>query len=157
MRLAVYEPDIPQNLGAMIRLCACFGVPIDIIEPCGFPLSVRGLKRAAMDYADVAEITRHADWRAFQGTNMGRIVLLSTKSHDSLWDFNFVDGDTVLVGRESAGVPKDVHDYAECRVRLPMAAGARSLNVVTAAAITIAEALRQTKGWTKLEHSDIKK
>ena len=147
MRLAAFEPDIPQNLGSMIRLGACFGVPIDVIEPCGFPFSVKSLRRSAMDYADHAEITRHADWGAFQAARnqAGRLVLLSTKSSESLWNFNFDSSDTLLFGRESAGVPDYVHAGADARVLIPMRPDLRSLNVATAAAIALAEALRQTE------------
>lgn len=147
MRLAAFEPDIPQNLGGMIRLCACFGVPLDVIEPCGFPFSVRALKRAAMDYADQAEITHHDSWSDFEATRQGRLVLFTTKAQDSLWEFNFSKGDTLLMGRESAGVPDSVHNSADHRVCLPMAAGTRSLNVSMMAGIALAEALRQTDHW----------
>lgn len=144
MRLAAFQPDIPQNLGAMIRLSACFGVPLDVIEPCGFPFSVRALRRSAMDYADLANITRHDDYDAFCTARSGRIVLMTTKSQQSLWEFNFCGGDILLMGRESAGVPDNVHNSADCRVSLPMISGARSLNVAMAAGIALAEGLRQT-------------
>ena len=147
MRIASFEPDIPQNLGAMIRLSACFNVPLDVIEPCGFPLSIRALRRAAMDYADQAEIRRHDSWQDFSDTRSGRLVLLTTKARLSLWNFNFQSGDTLLMGRESAGVPEFVHNSADHRIGLPMAAGTRSLNVSMAAGIALAEALRQTGHW----------
>lgn len=147
MRLAAFQPDIPQNLGAMIRLCACFGVPLDVIEPCGFPFSVRALKRAAMDYADHAEIARHDSWSDYCATHAGRLVLLTTKAQVSLWEFNFHAGDTLLMGRESAGVPDSVHNSADHRICLPMDGTTRSLNVAMAAGIALSEALRQTGKW----------
>lgn len=145
IRLAAYQPDIAQNLGAMIRLSACFDSPLDIIEPCGFPLSLKALRRTAMDYADVADMTRHDDWHAFQANRRGRLVLLTTKGATSLWETEFAPGDTILMGRESAGVPDEVHAAADLRVAIPIAAQTRSLNLATAAAIALAEALRQLR------------
>lgn len=151
LRLALFEPDIPQNTGTMIRLGACFRVPIDIIEPCGFVFSDKALKRAGMDYIDQATIQSHPSWRAFEKTlrdgETRRLVLLTTQASSPYCDFRFSKGDTLLVGRESAGVPQDVHARAEARVRIPMAAGTRSLNVAVAASIVLAEALRQTNGF----------
>lgn len=156
MRLAAYQPDIPQNLGAMIRLSACFGVPLDVIEPCGFPFSIKSLRRAAMDYANLADVTQHTGWEAFLETTGRRpLVLFTTESSCNLWDFNFAGDEILLVGRESAGVPADVHQRADVRLRLPMKSEARSLNVSMAAAIGLSEALRQTGYWTKTEHSGI--
>lgn len=150
MRLAAFQPDIAANLGSMIRTTACFGVPLDVIEPCGFPFSVKALRRAAMDYAAFADIQRHDDWDAFLNChNYGRIVLLSTRSQQSLWNFNFHEGDTVLVGRESAGVPDDVHARSDEVISLPMPGGGRSLNVAISAGIALAEGLRQTRYWSK--------
>ncbi|PLS23062.1 tRNA (cytidine(34)-2'-O)-methyltransferase [Neptunicoccus cionae] len=144
MRLAAYQPDIAPNLGAMIRLSACFGVPLDIIEPCGFPLSIKALKRSAMDYADIADLTRHDSWDSFaKAPRDGRIVLMTTRAEQSLWEFSFQPGDTILMGRESAGVPQDVHDFAQARVKLPMTGQARSLNVAMSAGMAVSEALRQ--------------
>ena len=144
MRLAAYQPDIAANLGAMIRTTACFGVSLDVIEPCGFPFSVKALRRSAMDYADLADIRRHDDWQAFLNChNSARIVLLSTRSHQSLWNFNFDKSDIVLVGRESAGVPDAVHDQVDHAVTVPMPGGGRSLNVAITAGIALAEGLRQ--------------
>ncbi|WP_069298708.1 tRNA (cytidine(34)-2'-O)-methyltransferase [Neptunicoccus sediminis] len=144
MRLAAYQPDIAPNLGAMIRLSACFGVPLDIIEPCGFPLSIKALKRSAMDYADIANLTRHDSWNSFaQAPRDGRIVLMTTRAEQSLWEFTFQPNDTILMGRESAGVPQEVHDYAQARVKLPMTGQARSLNVAMSAGMAVSEALRQ--------------
>ena len=145
MRIAAFQPDIALNLGAMIRLAACFGVPIDIIEPCGFPFSVKALRRSAMDYADIAEITRHISWDSFQKTRKGRLILLSTKAATPLWDFDFKANDILMTGRESAGVPDDVHHAADAAVIIPMPGGGRSLNVAMSAGIVLAEATRQLR------------
>jgi tRNA (cytidine/uridine-2'-O-)-methyltransferase len=151
MRLALYEPDIPQNAGALFRLAACLGVPADVIEPCGFVLDDRRLRRVAMDYGPLAEIVRHASWDAFRRDRApGRLVLLTTRADTAFADFAFRPDDTLLLGRESAGVPANVHDAADARLIVPMTAGARSLNVVTAAAIVLGEALRQTGGFTSI-------
>ena len=146
LRLATYQPDIAPNLGSMIRLCACFGVSLDIIEPCGFPLSLKSLRRTAMDYADIADMTRHDSWETFQ-TNRptGRLILLTTKADGHLWDFEFQPTDTILMGRESAGVPADVHNACDAHVKLPMFGAARSLNVAMTAGMAVSEALRQTR------------
>lgn len=146
MRLALFEPDIPQNAGTMIRLGACLGVPVDIIEPCGFLLDDRRLRRAGMDYLARAQITRHDSWAAYARAHTGRLVLLTTGGDTGYLDFAFAPGDTILVGRESAGVPRAVHAAADARLVVPMGAGARSLNVAVAAAMVLGEALRQT-GW----------
>ncbi|HEY0437437.1 MAG TPA: tRNA (cytidine(34)-2'-O)-methyltransferase [Phenylobacterium sp.] len=146
MRLALFQPDIPQNLGAAIRLGACLGVPVDVIEPCGFPVSDRALKRAALDYARIADISRHPGWSFFRTEcerENRRIVLFTTKGATPLISFRFQADDVLLLGRESAGVPDEVHQAAGARVVIPLVAGARSLNVVTAAAIGLGEALRQ--------------
>ena len=148
IRLALYQPDIPQNTGALMRLCACLGVPLDIIEPCGFALSDKNLKRAGMDYIDSLDMVRHAGWRAFREAAPGRrLVLMTTKSALSFLDFSFQPGDTLVAGRESAGVPDEVHAECGVRVTIPMAAGMRSLNVALASALVLGEALRQTKGY----------
>ena len=148
MRLALYQPDIPQNAGALMRLCACLGVALDIIEPCGFLLSDRNLRRAGMDYAQKAQIERHASWERFMAARampgQGRLVLLTTQAADPYMDFPFRPEDTLLVGRESAGVPPDVHRGADARLLIPMRPGFRSLNVAQAAAMVLGEALRQT-------------
>ena len=148
MRLALFEPDIPQNTGALIRLGACLGVPLDIIEPCGFLWSEAKLKRAGMDYLGLAEIVRHPSWAAFAAARAdSRLVLLTTKADLAYTEFAFRPSDTLLLGRESAGVPDFVHDAATGRLRIPMRAGLRSLNVALAGAIVLAEALRQTGGF----------
>jgi tRNA (cytidine/uridine-2'-O-)-methyltransferase len=144
VRLALYEPDIPQNTGAILRLGACLGVAVDIIEPCGFVLDDRRLRRAGMDYLDLAAMTRHVSWDAFLGDNRGRLVLLTTRAEDNLPGFRFRAGDTILLGRESAGVPQSVHEAADARVAVPMTEGARSLNVALAAALALGQALGQT-------------
>jgi tRNA (cytidine/uridine-2'-O-)-methyltransferase len=147
MRLALFQPDIPQNLGAAIRLAACLGVPLDVIEPCGFPLSDAAIRRAAMDYAAMAEVKRHSGWATFADNRAGRLVLFTTRGATPIHDFSFRADDLLLFGRESAGVPDEVHAAADARVVIPLAAGARSLNLVNAAAIALAEALRQTNGF----------
>lgn len=148
MRLALFEPDIPQNTGALLRLGACFAVPVDLIEPAGFVLDDRRLKRAALDYAARATICRHNSWPAFFAAREpgSRLVLLTTRGSVPLPRFAFAASDTLLLGRESAGVPDFVHAAADARVVIPMAPGARSLNVAMAGAIALAEALRQTGG-----------
>ena len=144
MRLALYEPDIPQNAGSMMRLGAALGVGIDLIEPCGFLLSDRNFRRAGMDYLKSADIRRHESWARFQEGLSGRLILLTTAGDTPYADFTFRPGDTLMVGRESAGVPQDVHDDADARLLIPMAVGLRSLNVAQAAAMVLGEALRQT-------------
>jgi len=153
MRLATFQPDIPQNLGGLIRLSACFGVPLSVIEPCGFPLGDRGIRRVALDYEKMAAVRRHSSWQDFVSTrpNSDRIVLLSTHGKITLHNFSFRSNDCLLVGRESAGVPTELTKAAEAIIRIPMANGARSLNVVTAAAIAMAEALRQTNALPDLQ------
>src|SRR5216683_2123824 len=144
MRLALYEPDIPQNAGALLRLGACLGVAVDIIEPCGFVLGDRRLKRAGLDYlADVA-LTRHESWAGFRAVQRGRLVLLTTRAPLAYHRFAFRADDTLLLGRETAGVPDAVHQAANARLRVPMRPGLRSLNVALAAALVLGEALRQT-------------
>ena len=147
MHLALYQPDIPQNTGTLIRLGACLGVPIDIIEPCGFLFSDARLRRAGMDYLDQAEITRHPSWDDFRAARAGaRMVLLTTRAAQSYLDFAFHPDDVLLLGRESEGVPEDVHRQSDAKLRIPMKA--RSLNVALAGAIVLAEALRQTAGFS---------
>jgi tRNA (cytidine/uridine-2'-O-)-methyltransferase len=148
MRLALFEPDIPQNAGALIRLGACLGVGIDIIEPCGFLFSDGKLRRAGMDYLEHADVVRHASWPAFLDARPGaRLILLTTKGVESYMAFVFRPADIVLLGRESAGVPDFVHARADARLTIPMRPGLRSLNVAQAAAMVLGEALRQTEGF----------
>ncbi|NQU58117.1 MAG: tRNA (cytidine(34)-2'-O)-methyltransferase [Rhodospirillales bacterium] len=147
MRLALYQPDIPQNAGTLIRTAMCLDIAVDIIEPCGFVFSDRQLKRAGMDYLQEADLTRHSSWAAFSRVTFGgsaRLVLLSTKAETVYTDFAFRPDDIVMVGRESAGVPDDVFAAANAQIRVPMAGNARSLNVAIAAAMVLGEGLRQT-------------
>ncbi|HEY1837968.1 MAG TPA: tRNA (cytidine(34)-2'-O)-methyltransferase [Rhizomicrobium sp.] len=153
MRLALYEPDIPQNAGALMRLGACMGVAIDIIEPCGFVFSERRMRRAGMDYLAQAQIVRHESWEAFRATLSGRLILLTAKGTRAYCDFAFAPGDTLLLGRESAGVPGDVHKAADARLRIPLKPGLRSLNVAQAGAMVVGEALRQTGGFPAVTDS----
>ncbi len=149
MRLALFEPDIPQNAGGMLRLAACLGVGVDIIEPCGFVWDDRRLRRAGMDYLEGVALERHLSWTAFLAARRdrpGRLVLLTTKADRIYSAFGFDAADTLLVGRESAGVPEAVHETADARVAIPMRQGLRSLNVAMAAAMVLGEALRQTNG-----------
>jgi tRNA (cytidine/uridine-2'-O-)-methyltransferase len=150
MRLALFQPDIPQNLGAALRLGACLGVPVDVIEPCGFPLSDRAVRRAAMDYGAKAELVRHASWEHFLAHSEGkaaRLLLFTTTAAEPFHAFSYRPDDILLFGRESAGAPPQVHDAADARLFIPLAPGVRSLNVVTAAAMALGEALRQTNGF----------
>jgi len=149
MRLALYEPDIPQNAATLIRLGACLGVPVEIVEPCGFVFSDAGFRRAGLDYLDVADLTRHASWERFLEKLSGRLVLLTTKAQLAYTEFGFLPGDTLLLGRESVGVPDYVHGRADHAVRIPMRAGLRSINVALAGAMVLGEALRQTGGFEK--------
>jgi tRNA (cytidine/uridine-2'-O-)-methyltransferase len=154
VRLALYEPDIPQNAGSLMRLGACLGVGIDLIEPCGFLLSDRGLKRAGMDYLKSADIRRHESWNRFRterAGQSGRLVLLTTRGDMAYTDFAFQPDDILLVGRESAGVPDAVHAGADARLAIPLISGLRSLNVAQAAAMVLGEALRQTRLFPKKE------
>ena len=147
MRLCLYQPDIAGNVGTILRLAACLGVGVDIIEPCGFAFGDRALKRAGMDYAATVDIRRHAGWPAFRTATPGRLVLLTTTGGTRLDGATFAADDLLLMGSEGAGVPPDVHAAADLRVRIPMQAGYRSLNVAVAAGIALGEALRQTGGW----------
>lgn len=147
MRLALFEPDIPQNAGALMRLCACLGVPLDVIEPCGFLLDDRRLRRAVMDYRAHLTLQRHASWDAYRSARRGRLILLTTQAVQLYQAFAFGGDDTLMVGRESAGVPPAVHAAADARLRVPMRAGLRSINVALVAAMVLGEALRQTAGF----------
>jgi tRNA (cytidine/uridine-2'-O-)-methyltransferase len=144
MRLALHQPDIPGNVGAILRSCACFAVPVDLIEPLGFPWDDKRVRRAGMDYFDRVSITRHADWESFRAATPGRLVLLTSRGSVPVTDVTFETDDVIVMGSESAGAPPHVHDAADLRVRIPMAPGLRSLNVSVAAAVTLFEALRQT-------------
>src|SRR5579863_3467707 len=149
LRLALFEPDIPQNTGALLRLAACLAVEVDLIEPCGFLFGDRRLRRAALDYAARVRVRRHASWSAFLAERDpgSRLILLTTGGTVPLHRFEFAGGDTLLLGSESAGVPPCVHGAAFARVAIPLQTGARSLNVALAGAIALAEALRQTGGF----------
>ena len=149
MRLALYQPDIPQNAGTILRLAACLGVGVDIIEPAGFPVTDRAFRRAGMDYLEAVEIARHATWAAFEAQlrrDGARLVLATTRAPLNYAEFAFAPSDVLLFGRESAGVPDDVHAAADARLAIPMRPGLRSLNVAVAAAMMLGEALRQTGG-----------
>ena len=149
MRIALYQPDQAGNVGAILRLAACLGTAVDIVEPCGFPWGDRALKRAGMDYSEIARVTRHSCWEAFEAAAAGRIVLLTTRGDTLLPSARFEPRDILLMGSESAGVPEAVHVRADLRLRIPQAAGTRSLNLAVAAGIALAEALRQTGSWPK--------
>lgn len=148
MRIALFEPDIPQNAATILRAAACLDVAVDLIEPCGFLLGDRQFRRAGMDYLDRVALTRHASWSAYAASRSpGRLILLTTAAPRPYTDFRFRRDDTLLMGRESGGVPEHVHAAADARLRVPMAAGARSLNVAVAAAMVLGEALRQMDGF----------
>jgi tRNA (cytidine/uridine-2'-O-)-methyltransferase len=153
MRIALYQPDIPQNAGTILRLAACLGLQAHIIEPAGFPISDRAFRRAGMDYLDHVDIVRHASWAAFEAwraADGGRLALFTTRGAYSYLQHAFRAGDVLLFGRESAGVPQQVHDAASARLLIPMRPGLRSLNVAMAAALAVGEALRQTEGFPAL-------
>jgi tRNA (cytidine/uridine-2'-O-)-methyltransferase len=150
MRLALFQPDIPQNLGAALRLGACLGVAVDVIEPCAFPLADKSLKRAALDYGVLCQTKRHLSWSGFVAAperDEGRLILFTTKGARPFDLFQFQPGDTLLFGQESAGAPDFVHERAQARLLIPMAAQARSLNVINAAAMALSLALTQTHGF----------
>jgi len=149
MRLALYQPDQAGNVGTILRLAACLGVAVDVIEPCGFPWGDKALKRAGMDYAEIANVTRHGDWAAFEGRLAGRLVLFTTAGAVPLPEARFEAGDVLLFGSESRGVPEVVHKRAALRVRIPQVAGTRSLNLAVAAGIGAAEAVRQAGLWVR--------
>ena len=150
MHLALYEPDIPQNTGTLLRLAACLGIGIDLIEPAGFVLTDKRLRRAGMDYLDRVAWTRHGSWGEFldrRGSRPGRLVLLTTRAKIPYTDFRFDVADTLLLGREGAGVPDEIHAAVDAAIRIPMVAGLRSINVALAGAMVVGEALRQTEGF----------
>ena len=146
LRIALYQPDIAGNTGTILRFAACLGLGVDIIEPAGFPLSDKALKRAGMDYLEMAALTRHVDWHAFEDwrkTGARRLVLLSTRAAAPYTSFTYADGDILLFGRESAGVPDPVHQAADARLTIPMQGAARSINVALSVAMVAGEAIRQ--------------
>lgn len=152
MHMALYQPDIPQNVGGSLRLSACLGVGLHIIEPCGFVMDDKRIRRAGMDYMQQATVQKHPSWDAFcqwrhNQNPTPRLVLLTTKASTPLPDFAFAAGDILLAGRESAGVPDEVAETADARVRIPMCEGARSLNVTVSLGMVLCEALRQTNGF----------
>lgn len=151
MRFALFQPDIPQNTGTILRLAACMGLAVDIIRPTGFDISDKALRRAMMDYGDGLEVLRHDNWQAFEQHlrthSRSRLVALSTKATCSYVDFAYHAEDVLLLGRETSGLPNDVHEAADARITIPMQPGKRSLNVAVAAAMVVGEALRQTNGF----------
>lgn len=150
LHIALYEPDIPQNTGTVMRMAACLGVPVEVIEPCGFVWGGKHMRRAGMDYLDHADITRHLNWAAFQDGLPGqRRVLLTTKTEQVFTDFKFQPGDILILGRESAGVPDSVHDSVDVRLTIPLKPPLRSFNLAAAAAMVTGEALRQLDGFPK--------
>ncbi|HKT76787.1 MAG TPA: tRNA (cytidine(34)-2'-O)-methyltransferase [Sphingobium sp.] len=156
MRIALYQPEIAGNVGAILRLAACFSVPVDIVMPMGFAFSDARLKRAAMDYGAAADVTRHANFQAFDAVRRAqgrRLVLMSSHASVPLPDVRFQADDILLMGSESAGVPDEVRDLADLRVRIPMAPGFRSLNIAVSTGIAVAEALRQTGQFPMTEAS----
>ena len=147
MRIALYQPDIPQNAGNIFRLGACLGVPIDIIEPTGFIFDDKKFKRSAMDYINHIEYKRHIDWQHFYNwtiKNKFRLVLITTKASKSIYKFEFLSSDILLFGRESAGVPEEIHQLVDYRLTIPMKEGLRSINLSSSVALVIGEGLRQT-------------
>ena len=150
MRIALYQPDIPQNTGTILRLAACLGVEAHIIEPAGFPTSDRAFRRAGLDYLDRVRLTRHVSWAEFEAWRQAqrlRLILFTTAAQVSYLDHAYRAEDVLLFGRESSGVPQAVHQAADARLRIPMHAGLRSINVAMAAAMALGEALRQTNGF----------
>ena len=147
MRIALYQPDIPQNTGNIFRLGACLGVSVDIIEPTGFIFDDKRFKRSAMDYLDHIDYKRHIDWQHFYDwtkKNNFRLILMTTKSQESLYKFKFNPSDILLFGRESAGVPKNIHNIVDHRLKIPMKGEVRSINLSSSVALVLGEGLRQT-------------
>ena len=158
MRLALYQPDIPQNAGTMLRLAACMGIAVDLIGPAGFDVSDRAFRRAGLDYLEHVSVERHSGWTSYMARRRlaeapGRLVLLTIHGAQNYTDFAFKPDDSLLLGRESAGVPDEVHDVADTRIRIPISPGLRSLNVAIAAAMVLGEALRQTSGFPTADGS----
>ena len=157
MRLALYQPDIPQNTGTLLRLGACLGLPVDIIEPCGFMFNEKAMRRAGMDYLEFADYRRHNSWNDFlqyrteHPEEYGRLILLTTHGKQSFIDFKFAKNDIILMGRESAGVPENVHQLADAQLLIPMHKQARSINMAVSAAMAVTEGLRQTNGFPEIK------
>lgn len=150
MRIALFQPDIAQNTGTILRLCACLGIEAHIVEPAGFPTSDRAFRRAGMDYLDRVRLTRHASWQAFEAwrrQERARLILLTTRAATPYFDYAYRADDVLTFGRESAGVPQEVHEAADARLAVPMRAGLRSLNVAMTCAMVVGETLRQTGGF----------
>ncbi len=150
MRIALYQPDIPQNTGTILRLCACLGIEAHIIEPAGFPVSDRAFRRAGMDYLDKVAIRRHASWEAFEQWRRDaglRLVLFTTRAGEPYVSHAYQGGDILMFGRESSGVPDEVHAAADVRLLIPLRPGLRSLNVAMTAAMAVGEAMRQLGGF----------
>lgn len=148
MRIALFEPDIPPNVGTILRLGACLDTPVHVIEPCGFPFSVQAIRRSAMDYLEHAAIYRHDSWDRFQAERpAGRLILLTTKAAIPYTDFQFASDDIIVLGRESKGAPEHIHAAADARLVIPIRPGLRSINVATAAAMVLGEGLRQLRAF----------
>lgn len=145
MKLALYQPEIAQNVGTILRMCACIGVSVDIIEPCGFPFNSPKFKRSAMDYLEYVQIQRHNSWEKFYAQKTGRLVLLTPHTENVYYDFMFEPFDVLILGQESCGVPQFVMDQSDALLKIPMKAGMRSLNVAMAGAMVLSEAIRQTR------------
>ena len=144
LHIALYQPDIPQNVGSAMRLCACLGIPLDIIEPCGFPWDIKKIRQSGMDYVEHVALNRHESWNSFQSHYADRrLILMTTKSSVSYTDFQFTANDILIAGRESAGVPDEIHNDLEHRITIPMNKNSRSFNVINATSMITGEALRQ--------------
>jgi tRNA (cytidine/uridine-2'-O-)-methyltransferase len=146
MRLCLYQPEIAGNVGAVMRLGACMGVPVDLIEPLGFEWDDKRVRRTAMDYVDHVEVIRHASFQAFRAAVVGRLILFTTKGSLSPYEFEFAEDDILMFGQESAGVPAQVAKQSDARLRIPIRGQVRSFNLATSAALALGEALRQTQG-----------
>lgn len=158
MHIALFQPDIPQNTGTMLRMAACLDVKAHIIEPAGFPVSDRAFRRAGMDYLDAVSIQRHVSWEHFETWRAEaglRLVLASTRASVPYTDFSFRSDDILMVGRESAGVPEDIHERADARIIIPMRPSLRSINVAVALAMVLGEALRQTGRFSTLSSTSL--
>lgn len=158
MRIALYEPDIPQNTGTILRLCACFGVEAHLVGPAGFPSSDRAFRRAGMDYLDQVAIVRHVSWTAFDTWRRdagARVILFSTRGQTSYLDHAYEAGNILLFGRESGGVPDEIHSDADARLVIPMRPGLRSINIAMTCALALGEALRQTGGFPSRQLGEI--